>query len=86
MDFKAGVIISYSENFVQYLEACIKEGLRKFPSVPIFGRELDSDCPFDIDGQQGVLPKGSLVVLPDYYLHRDPRHWKDPEEFRPEVW
>jgi len=69
---------------LEYLDACIKETLRKFPSVPIFARELDDDCPVDKLGKQYVIPKGSLVVFPAYFLHRDEKHWENPTEFRPE--
>ena len=28
--------------------------------------------------------KGTFVVVPVYHLHRDPKIWEDPEEFKPE--
>ncbi|KHN83257.1 Cytochrome P450 4V2 [Toxocara canis] len=64
----------------RYLEACIKEGLRLFPSVPIIARQLTEDT--KIKGN--VLPKGVGVVIIPSMVHRDPKYWPDPEVFNPE--
>jgi len=58
--------------------------LRKFPSVPIFARQLTHDENVQIEDRKYFLSKGSLYVFPVYYLHRDPAHWDSPEVFRPE--
>lgn len=71
-------------NRLEYLDACIKESLRKFPSVPIFARQLTHDEHVQIEDRKYFLSKGSLYVFPVYYLHRDPAHWDSPEEFRPQ--
>ncbi|NXW65318.1 CP4V2 protein, partial [Eurystomus gularis] len=65
---------------LQYLECVVKEALRLFPSVPLFGRVLREDC--FIRGYQ--VPKGTNVAVVTYALHRDPDIFPDPEEFRPE--
>ncbi|QFZ21279.1 cytochrome P450 [Saccharothrix syringae] len=36
-------------------------------------------------GTLSVL-RGDDVVVPTYALHRHPRHWPDPDDFRPERW
>merc|ERR1711892_1052709 len=71
-------------NNLKYVDACIKEALRKYPSVPIFARELDEDQAVKIDGTDYFLRKGSFFVFPDYFLHRDQKHWPNPEQFMPE--
>jgi len=53
--------------------------------VPIIARELDEDCTVNKLGQTSTLPKSTLVVFPAFFLHRDERHWPDPEVFKPEV-
>ncbi|XP_051892533.1 cytochrome P450 4V2-like [Pristis pectinata] len=63
-----------------YLQCVIKESLRLYPSVPIIGRTLLEDC--YIGGFK--VPKGVNAMIIPYALHRDPRHFSDPEEFRPE--
>uniref|UniRef100_A0AAV2LF52 Cytochrome P-450AROM n=1 Tax=Knipowitschia caucasica TaxID=637954 RepID=A0AAV2LF52_KNICA len=65
---------------LKYLECVIKEGLRLYPSVPFFARTICQDT--TIKGYK--VPKGSNVILFTYVLHRDPRYFPDPEEFRPE--
>lgn len=65
---------------LKYLECVIKEALRLFPSVPLFARHLNEDC--EIVGHKIV--KGSEVAIFTYALHRDPKYFPDPEEFKPE--
>ncbi|XP_058145994.1 cytochrome P450 4V2 [Dasypus novemcinctus] len=65
---------------LKYLDCVIKEALRLFPSVPLFGRTLNEDC--EIGGF--TVSKGSEAVIVPYALHRDPRYFPEPEEFQPE--
>ncbi|KAB7506176.1 Cytochrome P450 4C1 [Armadillidium nasatum] len=65
---------------MKYLECCIKEALRLFPSVPLFGRELKEDIKIG----EYVIPKGTSVMISTYRLHRDSEVFPDPEAFKPE--
>ncbi|CAN7939785.1 unnamed protein product, partial [Ixodes hexagonus] len=65
---------------MKYLECCLKEGLRLYPSFPYIGRVLDHDL--EIDNYR--IPKGVPCVINIYSLHRNPDHFKDPEQFIPE--
>ncbi|XP_061108404.1 cytochrome P450 4V2 isoform X2 [Conger conger] len=65
---------------LRYLECVVKESLRIFPSVPLFARRVCEDC--RINGFR--VPEGVNAVIIPYALHRDPRYFPDPEEFRPE--
>lgn len=66
---------------LKYLECVIKEAQRLFPSVPFIGRKHDTD--FDLGNGQ-VIPAGVQVGVFIYLVHRDPRHWPEPEKFDPD--
>lgn len=65
---------------MKFVECCIKETLRIYPPVPMFGRNLDEDL--DLNGK--IVPKGSNINIMIYNLHMDPNYFKDPEMFKPE--
>nr|CAH0102405.1 unnamed protein product [Daphnia galeata] len=65
---------------LKYLECCIKEALRLYPSVPLFTRELKDDV--EICGYE--LPTGTTVMIVPYIIHRDPIYFPDPDSFKPE--
>ena len=45
-----------------------------------FARECNEAC--TINGIH--FPKGMMIFVPVYALHRDPEYWPDPEKFEPE--
>ncbi|XP_034938233.1 cytochrome P450 4C1-like [Chelonus insularis] len=68
-----------------YLEQCIKESLRLYPSLPVIGRKIDEDLQL----KHAFIPKGSIVVIHIFDVHRDVNFWSrpnvfDPDRFRPE--
>ncbi len=58
------------------------ESMRLFPPTYVTPRESLED--FEID--QYVIPKGSLVLMSQYLIHRDPRFYENPEIFDPHRW
>jgi cytochrome P450 len=66
---------------MKYLELCIKESLRLYPSVPYFARQLFKELDL---GEDKILPVGSRVFVTTYSLHRDPKVFPNPEQFIPE--
>ncbi|XP_054260624.1 cytochrome P450 4C1-like [Macrosteles quadrilineatus] len=65
---------------MKYLENCIKDALRLFPSVPVIARKLTED---EVFGKY-TLPKGSDVLVLPYVLHRDSSQFPNPECFNPD--
>jgi len=65
---------------MKYLECCIKECLRIYPSAPAVMRCLTED----VQVGDYWLPAGVSVALSFYGAHHDPTVFEDPEEFKPE--
>jgi cytochrome P450 len=63
-------------------ERVVTETLRFFPPVYTIPREATTDL--TIDGYR--IPEGAPTWLTVDRVHRDPRFYDDPEEFRPERW
>jgi len=63
-----------------YAEMVIRESMRLYPPAPGFAREPVEDV--EIGGY--VVPKGSLIIVNTFALHRDPRFFPDPERYGPE--
>uniref|UniRef100_A0A8C9NZ00 unspecific monooxygenase n=1 Tax=Spermophilus dauricus TaxID=99837 RepID=A0A8C9NZ00_SPEDA len=64
---------------MEYLDMVVNETLRLYP----IGVRIDRICKKDIEINGVVISKGTLVMIPIFVLHRDPKCWPEPEEFRP---
>ena len=65
---------------IEYLDCVINESLRLNPPLAQLNRECVEDYEFN-----GIhIPAGLEVMIPVYFLHRDPDAWPDPEKFDPE--
>lgn len=63
-----------------YTRAVIEEAMRLFPPVPFLSRQATRD---DRLGRIKI-PRGSLVMVAPWVLHRHLTLWQDPEAFMPE--
>ena len=67
---------------LQYTEKILTESLRLYPPAWAMPR-------LAIEGHEirgYPVPKGTGVAMAQWVVHRDPRWYESPEEFRPERW
>ncbi|XP_059222868.1 cytochrome P450 4d1 isoform X5 [Stomoxys calcitrans] len=67
-------------NNLHYVELCIKETLRLFPSVPLLGRKITEEC--EINGK--IIPAGTNIGISPLQLGRMEELFPEPNVFKPE--
>ncbi|XP_019180702.1 PREDICTED: cytochrome P450 CYP82D47-like [Ipomoea nil] len=68
-------------NKLIYVQAVVKEAFRLHPAVPLsVPHEAMEDC--TINGYH--IQKGTRIISNLAKIHRDPKVWTDPNEFKPE--
>jgi cytochrome P450 len=67
---------------LRYTEMVVAETMRLYPPAWAIGRLALED--YEVGGY--LIPRGALVIVSQYVVHRDPRFWPDPERFDPERW
>jgi cytochrome P450 len=64
---------------LRYAEMVVAESMRLYPPAWAVGRLALED--HEAGGY--LIPRGSLVLVSQYVMHRDPRFWPEPERFDP---
>lgn len=67
---------------LKYVEMVLAEGMRLYPPAWAVGRKAIG--PHQI-GEYTAEP-GSIMLMSQYVMHRDPRYFPDPERFDPDRW
>lgn len=65
---------------MKYLECCIKDALRLYPSVPMMARSVTED----VEIGNHTIPAGTTALIMTYMLHRNPSVFPKPEQFNPD--
>ena len=63
-----------------FARAVVEETLRLYPPVPLLARA--ASAPLEVAGY--AVPRGGLVLVVPWLLHRNPRLWDRPDHFAPE--
>ncbi|HEX8068305.1 MAG TPA: cytochrome P450 [Pyrinomonadaceae bacterium] len=67
---------------LRYTEMVVSEALRLYPPAWVVGRLAARE--FQL--RDYTVPAGSLVLMSQYVVQRDPRYFPDPARFDPERW
>ena len=65
-----------------YTDQVVTEAMRLYPPIWTTGRMAFQD--FDLGGWR--IPAGAILTAPQLIVHRDPRWYDEPEQFRPDRW
>jgi len=72
-------ILAQGASLRPFLREVFSEALRLWPP----GAETSRDCAEDVELAGQHLPKGALVVISFYAMHRRPEIWNNPNGFQP---
>lgn len=67
---------------LKFTRRVFEESMRLYPPIYIISRQAVEDFPIG----DYIIPAGSIVLMSPYLIHRDPRFYKDPDQFNPHSW
>ncbi len=67
---------------LKYLECCLDEALRLYPSLPTLIRKCVKD--YKVPNSDLIIEKGTNLHIPIVGIQRDPEIFENPLEFKPE--
>ncbi|KAL1984736.1 hypothetical protein VTN96DRAFT_8769 [Rasamsonia emersonii] len=69
---------------LEYLQACLEEGLRMYPPVPVGLPRVTPPEGMLVCGE--MIPGNTTVSVNQWATYRNPQNFKDPNSFHPERW
>ncbi|XP_035215013.1 cytochrome P450 3A19-like [Stegodyphus dumicola] len=67
---------------MKYLDNVISETLRLYS--PAIRTERYAEADYKLGDTGITIPKGMVITIPIYAIHRDPKYYPDPEKFNPD--
>jgi cytochrome P450 len=67
---------------LSYAEGVVRESMRLYPPLWAMGRIAREET--DLGGHS--IAEGTIVIISQWVMHRDPRAFRDPERFDPARW
>jgi cytochrome P450 len=67
---------------LEYLEACLEDAMRLYPTVPLLLRETLTELRWN----GGIVPSGTQTVISNTFDHRDAERFDFADRFAPEEW
>jgi cytochrome P450 len=80
----AGADVTTAEGVasLNYLQACLEEAMRLYPTTPMLSRETIGETRWNGE----VVPAGTQIVIVNVFHHRDPDAHDYADRFAPEEW
>lgn len=67
---------------LSYLEACLHEAMRLWPTTPLLSRETLTETRWN----GASVPEGAQILISNLFFHRDPKSHDFADRFAPEAW
>ncbi|MDY6765126.1 MAG: cytochrome P450, partial [Halobacteria archaeon] len=87
LDELSGVLDGETPTFkdlheLEYTERVLKEAMRLYP--PVYAMFREARFGIKLGGYR--IERGSVIMLPQWVVHRDSRYYENPESFDPDRW
>ncbi|CAL8140276.1 unnamed protein product [Orchesella dallaii] len=69
---------------LKYVERCLLETLRLYPSGFAFMRNLKKNLIFDYEGKNVEVPSGTHIIIGAFAIQRSEKYYPNPEVFDPD--